>query len=261
MVDEFQDTNRVQLELIERLRGPETRLFMVGDEHQSIYRFRNADLEVFRGERARPAMRRRHATCCRCAGTSARARRCSPRSNEVGATLLDGFAELTAGRDAERPAPGAVELLLTLDEGRGKDARKWKRRGDRPRAAAVGSAPRTSPRPASWPSACASWSTPARSSGARSSSCCGRSPTSTPTRRRCARAGLEPVRGRRARLLVPAAGRGPGPAARRASPTRSTTSSCSAPWPRPPCAVSPDALWLLRRAASDEAAAAPRLAG
>ena len=25
---------------------------MVGDEHQSIYRFRNADLEVFRRERA-----------------------------------------------------------------------------------------------------------------------------------------------------------------------------------------------------------------
>ncbi len=53
MVDEFQDTNRVQLELIERLRGPETRLFTVGDEHQSIYRFRNADLEVFRAERAK----------------------------------------------------------------------------------------------------------------------------------------------------------------------------------------------------------------
>jgi ATP-dependent helicase/nuclease subunit A len=52
MVDEFQDTNRVQLELINALRGPETRLFVVGDEFQSIYRFRHADLEVFREQRA-----------------------------------------------------------------------------------------------------------------------------------------------------------------------------------------------------------------
>ena len=51
MVDEFQDTNRVQLGLVEMLRGSETRVFMVGDENQSIYRFRNADLEVFRRER------------------------------------------------------------------------------------------------------------------------------------------------------------------------------------------------------------------
>ena len=48
MVDEFQDTNRLQLELIDALRGPETRLFVVGDEFQSIYGFRHADLEVFR---------------------------------------------------------------------------------------------------------------------------------------------------------------------------------------------------------------------
>ena len=51
MVDEFQDTNRVQLELVRALRGPQARTLMVGDEHQSIYRFRNADLEVFRAER------------------------------------------------------------------------------------------------------------------------------------------------------------------------------------------------------------------
>jgi ATP-dependent exoDNAse (exonuclease V) beta subunit len=52
MVDEFQDTNRVQLALIDSLCGPETRLFVVGDEFQSIYRFRHADLEVFRERRA-----------------------------------------------------------------------------------------------------------------------------------------------------------------------------------------------------------------
>ncbi len=55
MVDEFQDTNRVQLALIDCLRGPETRLFCVGDEYQSIYRFRHADLEVFRRRRREAA--------------------------------------------------------------------------------------------------------------------------------------------------------------------------------------------------------------
>ena len=55
LVDEFQDTNRLQLELVRLLRGPETRTFMVGDEFQSVYGFRHADIEVFRGERDRIA--------------------------------------------------------------------------------------------------------------------------------------------------------------------------------------------------------------
>src|SRR5215207_3909021 len=58
LVDEFQDTNRLQNELLGLLsRGPRSpasaeqgagNLFRVGDENQSIYRFRNADLGVFR---------------------------------------------------------------------------------------------------------------------------------------------------------------------------------------------------------------------
>jgi ATP-dependent helicase/nuclease subunit A len=52
MVDEFQDTNRLQTELIEQLRGPGTELFVVGDEFQSIYGFRHADVQVFRERRA-----------------------------------------------------------------------------------------------------------------------------------------------------------------------------------------------------------------
>ena len=51
MVDEFQDTNRLQLRLIEALRGPRSELMTVGDELQSIYGFRHADLEVFREQR------------------------------------------------------------------------------------------------------------------------------------------------------------------------------------------------------------------
>ena len=50
MVDEFQDTNRLQCELIDQLACEE--LFFVGDEFQSIYRFRHADVEVFRDRRA-----------------------------------------------------------------------------------------------------------------------------------------------------------------------------------------------------------------
>jgi ATP-dependent exoDNAse (exonuclease V) beta subunit len=52
MVDEFQDTNRLQTELVDLLRGPDTEIFFVGDEFQSIYGFRHADVQVFRERRA-----------------------------------------------------------------------------------------------------------------------------------------------------------------------------------------------------------------
>jgi ATP-dependent exoDNAse (exonuclease V) beta subunit len=54
MVDEFQDTNRLQCELVDLVAHPEeTEVFTVGDEFQSIYGFRHADLEVFRERRGR----------------------------------------------------------------------------------------------------------------------------------------------------------------------------------------------------------------
>ncbi len=53
MVDEFQDTNRLQCELIDVLAaGPDKDVFVVGDEFQSIYGFRHADVAVFRERRA-----------------------------------------------------------------------------------------------------------------------------------------------------------------------------------------------------------------
>jgi ATP-dependent helicase/nuclease subunit A len=53
LVDEFQDTNPLQNELLGLLARDN--LFRVGDQNQSIYRFRNADVEVFRGHWERAA--------------------------------------------------------------------------------------------------------------------------------------------------------------------------------------------------------------
>ena len=53
LVDEFQDTNHRQNEIIRALAGKPGRLFIVGDSRQSIYRFRKADVTVFREEQAR----------------------------------------------------------------------------------------------------------------------------------------------------------------------------------------------------------------
>ena len=48
LVDEFQDTNERQRNIVEALAGLPGRLFVVGDARQSIYRFRRADVTVFR---------------------------------------------------------------------------------------------------------------------------------------------------------------------------------------------------------------------
>lgn len=53
LVDEYQDTNARQRELINLLNAGNNCLFIVGDGKQSIYRFRGADVAVFRQEQER----------------------------------------------------------------------------------------------------------------------------------------------------------------------------------------------------------------
>ena len=115
MVDEFQDTNGVQLALVDALRGPATRLFVVGDEFQSIYRFRHADLDVFRRRReesrADPRVEERPLR-----GNFRSRPEVLAAVNFAGGALLGDFVSLEAGRKADgEPVGGgpAAELLLT----------------------------------------------------------------------------------------------------------------------------------------------------
>ena len=49
LIDEFQDINRLQYEIIKMLAAPQNNLFIVGDDDQSIYRFRGSKPEIMLG--------------------------------------------------------------------------------------------------------------------------------------------------------------------------------------------------------------------
>jgi ATP-dependent exoDNAse (exonuclease V) beta subunit len=125
MVDEFQDTNDLQLRLIEQLRGPDTRLFLVGDEFQSIYGFRHADVEVYRREHRRfEEGKEPKGEALPLTGNFRAAPALVAATNAIGRGLLDGFEPLTAVVEEEPVANPPVELLLTVD-----DKKAWEAEG------------------------------------------------------------------------------------------------------------------------------------
>ena len=112
MVDEFQDTNGVQLELIEGVAAGN--LFTVGDAQQSIYGFRHADVELFerRGQRLEAVGAR---------GTLQTNFRSRPEILDAlnaafGAVLGERFRRLRAGRESRKsdvdPRGPVVEMLI-----------------------------------------------------------------------------------------------------------------------------------------------------
>ena len=120
LVDEFQDTNRLQNELLALLSRDN--LFRVGDENQSIYGFRNADVSVFREhwEEARRAGRAESITV----NFRSRGEILDAIDLAFERTWGDGFEplrEAPGARDAEAGAEPRVELLAV---DRARDA--WK---------------------------------------------------------------------------------------------------------------------------------------
>jgi ATP-dependent helicase/nuclease subunit A len=118
LVDEFQDTNRLQLRLIEALRGPKTELVVVGDELQSIYGFRHADLDVFRRQREE-IDRRPDAELMELSGNFRSRPEVIGAVNLFGEALLgEAYRPLRVGAaPAEEQEGPAVELLLTARDG------------------------------------------------------------------------------------------------------------------------------------------------
>jgi ATP-dependent helicase/nuclease subunit A len=109
MVDEFQDTNRLQLDVLEMLER--ANLFAVGDEFQSIYGFRHADVTIFR-ERGRAL----GADGTRRLRANFRSRRelLDVLSGAFAPIFGDAFEPLVAGR-AEAPPPAAEGRLFDPD--------------------------------------------------------------------------------------------------------------------------------------------------
>jgi ATP-dependent exoDNAse (exonuclease V) beta subunit len=121
MVDEFQDTNRLQVRLIESLRGPATKLMVVGDALQSIYGFRHADLDAFREQREAIAADPQ-GEAIELTGNFRSRPEVIGAVNALGSALIGAdYQPLRVGAAPEQPQPDgagpAVELLLTKRKG------------------------------------------------------------------------------------------------------------------------------------------------
>ncbi|MDX6717180.1 MAG: ATP-dependent helicase/nuclease subunit [Baekduia sp.] len=109
MVDEFQDTNATQLDLLELLGGDR---FVVGDELQSIYGFRHADVRIFRAQRA--ALAQHGAAAELAANFRSRPDILGVLDAAMGELHGGAHVPFVAGRDDEGQLDGPlVELLLT----------------------------------------------------------------------------------------------------------------------------------------------------
>ncbi|MGR3311588.1 MAG: UvrD-helicase domain-containing protein [Candidatus Brocadiales bacterium] len=120
LVDEFQDTNSLQKSIIDLLRS-DNNLFVVGDEKQSIYGFRNADVQVFINHKKETSDR---------SGELIQLNKTFRSRPEIVDFVNHNFAciwnkdehfdteyeDLVAGSTFERKDNPSVELILTTDE-------------------------------------------------------------------------------------------------------------------------------------------------
>ena len=133
MVDEFQDTNRLQTQLLDLLgSGAESDLFVVGDEFQSIYGFRHADVAVFRERRAAAPtvlpLTRNHRS---------RPEVLSAVNELFGAEFGDEFRQLEPADGSASPLRNAFELLVTDKAAAAEAGVHWRRSEARHVAARV----------------------------------------------------------------------------------------------------------------------------
>ena len=111
LVDEFQDTNALQDSILELVAGEDAERVYVGDERQSIYRFRDADVEVFRKRRDGAETVVRLDDCFRSSDVLVGV------LNEVfGNVFDDGFQRLVPRGSAPSPEDGVALELLVVDE-------------------------------------------------------------------------------------------------------------------------------------------------
>ncbi len=123
MVDEFQDTNRLQCDLVDLLRGPDAEVFFVGDEFQSIYGFRHADVGVFRERRAQSTQLLPLTLNYR-----SRAEVLAVVNELFGSHFGDEFQPLAAAAEFPDPVFGQpVELLVTDKPSYAESGVHWRR--------------------------------------------------------------------------------------------------------------------------------------